>query len=235
MSESTILFLTAASIGFFHTLLGPDHYLPFVAMSRVRGWNHAKTLWIVMLCGLGHIASSVFLGFIGIAAGISVKQLQIIDSFRGNVAAWALIAFGLVYSAWGIRKVFRGKQHNHAHIHTSGKIHFHEHAHTDEHLHVHAGENRSLTPWVLFTIFFFGPCEPLIPILMYPAARQNLSQVIAVTSIFGIVTIATMLGFVFAINSGFDLFPSSRLEKYNHALAGATILLCGIAIQFMGL
>jgi hypothetical protein len=27
----------------------------------------------------------------------------------------------------------------------------------------------------------------------------------------------------------------ARLERYSHALAGATILLCGIAIQFLGL
>jgi hypothetical protein len=33
-----LLILTAASIGFVHTLLGPDHYLPFVAMSAARRW-----------------------------------------------------------------------------------------------------------------------------------------------------------------------------------------------------
>ncbi|HEX2966035.1 MAG TPA: sulfite exporter TauE/SafE family protein, partial [Syntrophorhabdaceae bacterium] len=189
----------------------------------------------VLLCGIGHIASSVFLGFIGIALGLSVKQLQIIESFRGNAAAWALIAFGLIYLAWGIRKAVRNKRHHHVHVHSGGKIHFHEHAHTDEHLHVHSGKESSLTPWVLFTIFFFGPCEPLIPILMYPAARQSLSQVITVTLIFGLITIATMLGLVFVILSGFVLFTPPRLERYNHAFAGATILLCGLAIQFMGL
>src|SRR5512138_207336 len=97
MSESTVLFLTAASIGFFHTLLGPDHYLPFVAMARAKRWNYVKTSWIVILCGFGHIGSSVLLGFIGITLGISIKELRLIESFRGNVAAWALIAFGLVY------------------------------------------------------------------------------------------------------------------------------------------
>ena len=41
--ESTLLLWTAASIGFVHTLLGPDHYLPFVAMSRAGGWSARKT------------------------------------------------------------------------------------------------------------------------------------------------------------------------------------------------
>ena len=39
-----LLLLTAASIGFIHTLLGPDHYLPFVAMSAARGWSSRRTL-----------------------------------------------------------------------------------------------------------------------------------------------------------------------------------------------
>ena len=36
-----LLLLTAASIGFIHTLLGPDHYLPFVAMWRGPPLDHA--------------------------------------------------------------------------------------------------------------------------------------------------------------------------------------------------
>ena len=37
--ETTVLALTAAAIAFVHTLLGPDHYLPFVAMAKARGWS----------------------------------------------------------------------------------------------------------------------------------------------------------------------------------------------------
>ena len=43
-----LLVLTAASIGFVHTLLGPDHYLPFVAMGAARRWSTRKTLWITI-------------------------------------------------------------------------------------------------------------------------------------------------------------------------------------------
>jgi len=64
--------LTAASIGFFHTLLGPDHYLPFVMMSWARKWSAAKTLLITFVCAVGHIASSVVLGFVGVGFGTAV-------------------------------------------------------------------------------------------------------------------------------------------------------------------
>jgi len=62
--ELTILLITAASIGFFHTLLGPDHYLPFVAISKARDWSQTKTLLLTILCGFGHVLSSIILGLI---------------------------------------------------------------------------------------------------------------------------------------------------------------------------
>ena len=34
--QLNVLIITAASIGFFHTLFGPDHYLPFIMMSWAR-------------------------------------------------------------------------------------------------------------------------------------------------------------------------------------------------------
>ncbi|WP_028895035.1 sulfite exporter TauE/SafE family protein [Syntrophorhabdus aromaticivorans] len=234
--ELTILLATAASIGFFHTLMGPDHYIPFVAMAHARKWSSMKTLCVTALCGLGHIASSVLLGIMGIALGIAVTKLEFIESFRGNLAAWALIAFGLMYFAWGMRKASRNKPHRHAHFHGDQDLHVHEHVHTQEHVHVHQTEGKAaITPWILFTIFVFGPCEPLIPILMYPAAKNSMLGLVLVTSVFGGVTIMTMIGAVFVSRLGVHFLPMARLERYSHALAGATIFLCGIAIQFLGL
>ena len=66
-NELTILSITAASIGFIHTLIGPDHYLPFIVMGRAAKWSLTKTIIITFLSGIGHILSSVLLGFIGIA------------------------------------------------------------------------------------------------------------------------------------------------------------------------
>jgi hypothetical protein len=70
---------------------------------------------------------------------------------------------------------------------------------------------------------------------MYPAAQDSIYGLVLVTLVFGSVTILTMLGVVLATTMGVALLPMKHLERYNHALAGATILLCGIAIQFLGL
>jgi len=213
-NELTALIITAASIGFLHTLLGPDHYLPFVAISKAGNWSTSKTIFLTILCGVGHVLSSVVLGLIGIALGTAVAKLEFIESFRGDLAAWALIAFGLVYFVWGLKRAAKNIHHNHHHHDEAEK------------------KKASLTPWILFIVFVLGPCEPLIPILMYPAAKSSLTGMIVVASVFGVVTITTMTAIVYALLSGTRLMAFPALEKYSHALAGFAILLCGIAIQF---
>src|SRR4030042_5605798 len=105
MSHETLLLVaTAFSLGFVHTLAGPDHYLPFVAMSRARKWTLPKTLWITFGCGLGHIGSSVILGLAGAGLGLAMAKVEGLESLRGSIAAWGLIAFGFAYFVWGIRR-----------------------------------------------------------------------------------------------------------------------------------
>jgi nickel/cobalt exporter len=235
-SETVLLVGTAASVGFIHTLLGPDHYLPFVAMARVRAWTRRRTLAVTALCGVGHVAGSVVLGMVGIAFGFSLSRLEAFESSRGSWAAWGLILFGLLYALWGIRRAVRGHSHSHVHGHPDGTVHLHEHAHAQEHLHSHPETSGSrMTPWVLFVIFLLGPCEALIPLLMFPAATESWATLLLVTGTFGLATVATMVGLVFAAVSGIQRISFPRAQRYGHALAGITILLCGVGIRFLGL
>ncbi|KPL07053.1 hypothetical protein AMJ86_06120, partial [bacterium SM23_57] len=93
----------------------------------------------------------------------------------------------------------------------------------------------NLTPWILFTVFVLGPCEPLIPLLMYPAAKGNITNVVVVASIFSAATILTMTATVLVLRAGVSFLPLKHMERYIHALAGGTILLCGVSIRFLGL
>jgi sulfite exporter TauE/SafE len=233
--EIALLTLTAGTIGFLHTILGPDHYLPFIAISKARNWSIKKTILITSACGIGHVLSSVIIGLVGIGFGVAVSELEIIESARGEIAGWLLIGFGLAYLIWGLKKAFKNKKHSHIHSHEDGTLHRHEHMHQKEHVHPHNEEKKSITPWVLFTIFVFGPCEALIPILMYPAATQSISGLILVTTVFGLTTILTMLSIIVISLKGLNLLNFGKIEKYTHALAGGMILLCGLAINFVGL
>ncbi|MEI6765156.1 MAG: hypothetical protein WCM76_05905 [Bacteroidota bacterium] len=234
--EAILLLTTTISIAFIHTLIGPDHYLPFIVIAKAKKWSLSKTAWFTALCGIGHVGSSVILGFIGIALGIAVGKLELWEGVRGSVISYLFTGFGLAYLIWGIRRAVRNRPHKHLHFHGDGSTHVHEHAHHQEHLHVHetAGK-KNLTPWILFTIFIFGPCEPLIPLVMFPAAKHDYSTLTLITLAFGAVTIGTMISLVLATSYGLKFLPMKKMEKYSHALAGGTIFLCGLGMLFLGL
>ena len=231
VSDLNILLVTAASVGFIHTVAGPDHYLPFVVMAKARKWSLAKTSLITFLCGIGHVGSSILLGGLGIALGVVLSKVEGIESYRGNLAAWAFVLFGLGYMIWGIYRASKNKPHKHIHYHTEASAHEHEHVHENDHDHLHKPEKIiNLTPWVLIIIFVLGPCEVLIPMLIYPAAEHGTMGIVLVSVVFAIATISTMMVIVLFLTTGFNKIPFGKLERYTHAIAGAVILLSGIAI-----
>lgn len=228
MDQLRALLITTMFIAFTHTLIGIDHYIPFIALSKTNQWTNRKTLFVVLLCGIGHVLSSTVLGFIGIAISTGVSTLVDIESIRGEIATWFLIAFGLIYTAYGIKRAVKNQTHRHVmpdgsvSVHTHGK-HGESHGHTES-------KRSSNVVWGLFILFILGPCEPLIPIIMYPAATQNIYSVVLVTAVFMLCTIITMLLMTFIGLKGISLLRIKSIERYSHALAGFAILCCGLAI-----
>jgi sulfite exporter TauE/SafE len=240
MEEKTLgaLITLACFMGFAHTILGPDHYLPFIMISWSRKWSPVRTSAVTFLCGLGHVLSSTIIGLIGVVLGFTVEKLSSVEAARGDLAGWLLIAFGLAYFIWGIRQIILKKQHTHKHIHLSDyghQHHEHPHTHENEHKHWHLNGAKNVTPWVLFIIFVFGPCEVLIPMLMVPACKKSVFGMILVILAFAVCTIGTMLAAVFVGRAGFNFLKFKKLSKYAHLLSGAAILMCGISIKFLGL
>jgi len=233
MTEWNILITTAISIAFIHTLIGVDHYVPFIALSRANNWSMRKTQLIVLVCGIGHVMSSVALGFAGIGLAAGVSMLVDIESIRGEIATWFLIAFGVVYMVYGIRRALKNKTHSH--VLPNGNTYMHIHNENEEgHEHKKRGSKRETnTLWGLFILFILGPCEPLIPLLMYPAATHNTTVVITVTAVFAVCTISTMLLMTFLGIKGIGFLKTKKLERYTHALAGFAVLVCGLSVLLL--
>jgi len=243
LGSSDLLFMvwTAAALGAFHTVLGPDHYVPFVMMARAEKWSRLKTAVVTFLCGVGHVGGSIAIGAALVAAGAAVSGWEstswaAFHEWRGPVAAWLLVGVGAAFFVYGMIRARRGVPHTHAHAHGSGGAHEHEHAHRDAHLHPHAeGRRRRLTPWVLFTIFIFGPCESLIPLMLAAWAVGGLGGTACVAAAFSVTTILSMMIIVAALLAGINRVPLGRLDRYSMAVAGLSLVLCGGAILFLGL
>jgi nickel/cobalt exporter len=304
MSTPPLLIIasTAFTLGLVHTLIGIDHYLPFIVLAKANKWSLPKTLLVTFLCGIGHVLSSIVIGLIGIALGVALSYLEGIETVRGDIAAWGLLLFGLIYGTLGLIQGIRNKSQGHvhygaiSHIYESGpnhqhihphphseeshdhatesqleSIHDHPHNHHDPHTHNHIHQSSiplepsisqnispsksiesnqsyitpitnptmshksTITIWTIFLIFVFGPCEPLIPLVMTPAIYYDWWGIVFVSTVFGLTTILTMLILVALISYGLIKLNISILDRFVHAISGYVIALSGFAIIFLGL
>ena len=204
----TTLLVSAVSVAFFHAL-APDHWMPFVALAQGSRWSTARLAWVTTLAGLGHVASSLLLGCLGLWAGVAIHRLRGVEAWRGSVGLWLLIGFGVAYAVWG----FKHAQHHHPHVSVQDVARLYA--------------TRRL--WMLVAIVVFGPCEPLIP-LMFVASQQGMSAVWALSAVFSLVTVAMVVGQSTLSYAGVRLITSPWMERYAHALTGAAILLTAVFV-----
>jgi hypothetical protein len=205
--------VTAVTVGSLHTL-APDHWVPFAALGRAQRWSAARTARVTIVCGLGHVTVSVLLGLVALVAG-----LEIVAAFGRRLESWAglvLIAFGLGYAVWGLRRAAR-HAHGHAHRHY-------------DHVHDASG----VTPWTLFLLFSADPCVAVIPLIV-AAAPFGAGAVAGVALLYELATIATMTGLVLLAWRGVAGFRARWIDRYGDAAAGGLIAGLGITLAVVGL
>lgn len=207
------LALAAASVGALHSV-APDHWVPFAAVARARGWSAARTARLTFLCGFGHVTVSVLLGLAALALGVEV--LQAFGRRLETVAGALLIAFGAAYAAWGLRRI------------AGQRVHGHSHAHYD---HVH--EPSRVTAWGLFLLFSADPCVAVIPILL-AAAPLGAARTAGVVAVYEAATIGAMLALVLPARAGVALFRARWVDRWGDALAGGLIAAAGALAMAAG-
>ncbi len=232
-SLSWSLLLAAFGVGVVHTVLGPDHYLPFIMLAKARGWTRLRTVLVTSACGVGHVASSVLLGGLGIVFGVAIGKLEIMESGRGNLAAWAIVAFGIAYALWGLRYALRTRTGLEAHVH-GDEVHIHSHG-LSPHGHEHRRIGADTTFWTLFVIFVLGPCEPLIPLFALPASQGRWDVALLTAGVFGLATLVSMVGITLAGLEGLKLVNLGPLERWAHVAAGGIIAAAGLSVIYLGL
>lgn len=224
------LSLSAITISFLHTASGPDHYLPFIVLARSRKWSLIKTLSLTVVCGLGHIISSLVIGFVGLGLGWQLSKLTGLQDMRGNLAAWALLLFGVLYLIWGLWRAYSDRPHKHFDIYEHD-VYVYQHRHGDI---TYPQHRIKVTPLVLFAIFVMGPSEPLLPLLFYSGTHRSFMEVGTLVTVFAVCTIVTMVAMVLMGVYGFSFLESKNVERYMHAVSGAVVTVCGAGMVFFG-
>lgn len=226
----------AATAAIVHTLAGPDHYLPFIALARARRWSILRTLVLTFVSGIGHVLSALLLAVIFTLFCERLTELhrEGLESVRGSLAAWMLVVLGVAYALWGVRHALRHHRHTHEHQHADGTVHTHEHADLSPHAHPHDGGKNPLLAWSLFIIFVLGPCEAMLPILVSAAAVSRSCLFLAAV-IFSTTTLATMLLAVAVGYYGLRVITIPGAERWSHLMAGVVLAFCGFGMIFLGL
>ena len=210
-----IVIASAAGLGLVHTLLAPNHYLPFIMISKARKWSRTKTVLITLLCSSGHVIGSLVIALLAVVFGVVTSKIEIFNGYRANIAAWGMMIFGFMYFLYGVREA----KHNHR---------------CCEHIHTKKNDVKSLTPFILFMLFLFAPCEAFVPIMMLPALTNVPVYTVLIAFSFGLTTMATMVVAVYLGARGIEFLPFEKWEKYGHMIAGAVIFLCGVFVTAFG-
>lgn len=187
------LIATAAAVGVGHTLAGPDHYLPLVAVARSSGFGARRALLFTAFAGLLHCAASALIVAAALALATPAAELVGLQDLRGNVAGWAMLGGGLLLALAAWRR---------------------------------ARTLPAARP-VLLALFALGPCEWLLPNAL-AANVHGLGGVAAVTAVFTLATVLTMLG---CVAVGLRLLPQWRRDGvFARVLPGLTTAACGALV-----
>jgi hypothetical protein len=203
----------ALSIGSLHTA-APDHWLPFAALARARGWSAGRTARVTLLCGFGHVTVSALFGLLGLLFGVAV--LESLGERMSALAPLLLIGFGVVYALWGLKRVFAPRLHGHAHSHYD---------------HVHEESRTSVR--TLFLLFAADPCVAVVP-LMFAAAPLGPGKTLAIVLLYEVATLGTMLLLVLPARAGARLLHAPFLERYGDVAAGGVIVAVGVVVTLLG-
>ena len=220
------LMLTAATVGSLHTV-APDHWLPFAALARARGWSPLRTARVTFFCGVGHVTVSALLGILGVFIGLEAVH-RFGSTLEGN-ASLLLIGFGVAYMIWGLWRSMRGRILHHT-DHVQGAPHDHGSGH---HHHHHPGQ-RNLTAWSLFVFFSLDPCVAVLPMFV-AASSRGWGAVASVVGVYEVATIGTMLVLVSGAHAGARRVRFAWIDRYGDAVAGALIVGLGALVTVLGI
>ncbi len=230
----TTIAATGFSVAFFHAAI-PTHWLPFVLVSRARGWSRGKTLGVAAFAGLGHVALTSLLGLLIAWFGFQLQEHA--ETLFPKVAGGLLLALGAFY-LW--RQWRGGVLHHHApggHHHASAECgHEHGHSHWDEELKDSALVSRQAGDWAvisgLFVMLTLSPCEAFLGVYL-SGVQFGWRGFFVLSGILAVATLAGMMLFTWLTLLGFEKLSVQKLERYEAGMLGGIFVVLGLMMLLL--
>ncbi len=223
------------TVAFFHAAI-PTHWLPFVFVARARRWGRAKTLGVVALSGLGHVALTSLLGLAIAWFGFQLEEK--VEWF--SRLAGGLLLVVAVYYAW---RQWRGTGICHHHA-PGSQHHAGEHC-GDEKEESHWQEELKGSPIVapqagewaaisgLFVMLTLSPCEGFLPVYL-SGVQFGWTGFFVLSGILAVATLAGMTLFTWLALVGFERFRLKAFERHEAGLLAALFAVLGLLLLLLG-
>lgn len=228
----TTIAATGFTVAFFHAAI-PTHWLPFVLVSRARGWGRGKTFLVATVAGLGHVAITSLLGLVIAWFGFQL------DERLGHLFPWmaggVLLAIGAFYF-W--RQLSgRGVRHHHvvgAHHHATERCgHETEHSHWEDELKDSELVSRRSGDWAaisgLLVMLTLSPCELFLPVYL-SGVQFGWRGFVILSLILAVGTLAGMMLFTWLTLVGLERVQVRKFEHYEAGMLGAIFTVLGLLL-----
>ncbi|MBM4387084.1 MAG: hypothetical protein FJ088_05055 [Deltaproteobacteria bacterium] len=194
------LLLSAVTLSVIHAFM-PNHWLPFVLVGRVHGWERRKTLTVLTIAAVLHTTATAVLGAVLNSARFVIEKY--IDLTGHVIPAMILLAFGSAYII--LELAHRG----------------HHHHHIDE-IREKISDKGAITG--LFLILTFSPCEAMIPVFL-AVDPWNVATFIYLAVVMAVSTTAVMLILTWLSMKGFERIRLHWLEHHERIVIGVVLIL----------
>lgn len=203
--ESLELFISVLAISILHAIL-PNHWLPFVALSKQLEWDSRKTTGITMLAAFAHSLSTVIIGILLALGGMTLNGL--LPYFK-YVAAGILISLGVLF-------VWRHQHHLHFHL---------------KELKVTKKTSLSVVIGSLLLAMFLSPCLE-VGALFLVAGTSGISLTLIIAGIYTLTSVLGITLFTWLALHGLKKMDWHKLEHNSGLVSGIILILTGLIFVF---
>lgn len=228
----TTIAATGFTVAFFHAAI-PTHWLPFVLVSRARGWKRGKTLAVSALAGLGHVALTSLLGLVIAWFGFQLDEHA--ENLFPKIAGGVLLLIGAIYfwRQWSGRGVMHHHPPGGHHQASSQCGHSHTHSHWDDELKESELVSKKSGDWAaiggLFMMLTLSPCEGFLPVYL-SGVQFGWRGFVVLSAILALGTLAGMLVFTWLTLVGLERVQVQRFERYEAAMLGSIFTVLGVLL-----
>jgi nickel/cobalt transporter (NicO) family protein len=208
------LLLAAALVGILH-MSAPDHWATLIILGRISKWNRSRLIGVGFMTAVGHVALSIFLGFIVVEVGLV---------FSHQVSVYLTEATGLIMVIGGL--VYGGGEL------LSNKVEDYERETQDE---LAKGEEAIGKRFRYFAVLgaALSPDLSILPIFLL-AVPAGLGFAFDTAIVFAAASIAALILFILLGSAGLAKAFEKIPPKYNDALVGFVIAAVGFYVLLAG-